>query len=138
MKKLIIIIFVINLMLVVIFQSFFSVNANFINQKNCTVLENNYKDYRNCIIKTSEEAVDGRAYLFPGYLFPRNVKRAFGVLFAGEYIAGNISFNGDKYYYNWETAYIFSFNGYIHNHYDGHWEVFDMDGIAKFVRVYYS
>jgi hypothetical protein len=101
-----------------------------------------YKDYKNCRIKTSEDAVDGDAYLFPGFLKAlmgvANVKRACGVLIALQYITGHINFDNDTYYGNWNKAFIFWFNGNFEIYSEKAYRVFELDGTAKFVRVYYE
>jgi hypothetical protein len=101
-----------------------------------------YKDYKNCNIKTSKEGVDGDAYLFPGFLKAlmgvANVKRACGVLIALQYITGHINFDNDSYYGNWNKAFVFWFNGNFEIYSEKAYRVFELDGTAKFVRVYYS
>jgi len=146
MKKVLLLLIIINLIVITFFQSILSASIIYIGEEKDNLLDNDYKNYFNCIIRTDECAVDGRAFLFPGYLFSwlgphepgANVKRASGMLIAEEYIMGYISFNDDKYYGNWEIAYVFSFNGHFDNYYDRAYKVFEMNGTAKFVRVYYS
>lgn len=143
MKKVLLSLVIINLIFITFFQSILSARMICINEENDNLLDNNYKNYFNCIIRTDECAVDGRAFLFPGYLFSwlgpgANVKRASGMLIAEEYIMGYISFNDDKYYGDWESAYVVSFTGYFNNGYDRAYKVFEMNGTAKFARIYYS
>jgi len=148
MKKVVLLIIVIGLILVTIFQSVLSANEIFVNEERDKSTGNSYNDYRNCTIKTHGN-VDGRAILFPGYWFSLswfdsnpgvNVKRASGILFGdGSHFTNLIYFNGDHYYIDWIKAYVFSFTGYFSNYWDiPGVHVFDMNGRAEFVRVYYS
>jgi len=145
MKKVVMPIIIISLILVIIFQSVLSANAIFINKEKDKLIENNYKDYRNCKISTKHDNIVGRAFLFPGFLSSGwwsgsyvNVKRASGILIEGDSdwtVA--IFFNDDHYYNNWVKAYVFSFTGYFSNKKNFLMEnVFEINGTAKFVRVY--
>jgi hypothetical protein len=106
-----------------------------------------YKDYKDCSIR-AKEGVDGKAFLFPGFFssWPESdsngidVERAFGILIRVHVICPcyGIYFNNDYYYSNWTKAYVFSFTGYFYNYFYGPWRIFEIDGTAKFVRVYYS
>ena len=105
--------------------------------------DSDYKDYWNCRIKAHKDGTDGKAFLFPGFFssWPLgiDVKRAFGVLKNGCDIYSafcEIYFNNDLYRMNWTKAYVFSFTGYFSNYYDGPWRIFEIDGTAKFVRVF--
>lgn len=149
MKKVLLPIIIISLVLVTIFQSVLSANAIFINEEKGKVTENNYKDYRNCTIRTKHGSVDGRAVLFPGFWSSGwwsasgpgvDVKGAFGILIGeGSHWTNLIYFNDDHYYIDWIKAYVFSFNGYFSNEvYLPYGAVFEIDGTAKFVRVYYT
>jgi len=143
MKKVLLTFIILCLILVTIPQFVLSERAILINEEMDKSLNNNHKDYFNCYIKTSKEGVDGDAYLFPGYFIScfghgANVKRACGVLIALQYITGYIIFNNDSYYGNWKIAFIFLFDGNFENYFEKAYRVFDMNGTAKFVRVYYS
>jgi hypothetical protein len=144
MNKVLFSIIIISLLLVTLLQSVRSANEVFLDgQKDKVAGYPTHKDYFNCKIKTYEFGVDGRAFLFPGclkaFMGGGNIKRASGILIAFEHIMGEISFNDDEYNGDWIRAYIFSFNGYFRNYMDRVWQVFNMDGTAKFARViYYS
>ena len=131
-------------MLGTMFQSVLSANELFLDEeKDKLTGVITHKDYFNCNIKTSKEGVDGDAYLFPGFFISifglgANVNRGCGVLIALQYIAGHINFNNDSYYGNWKIAFVFGFNGDFENYSEKAYRLFDMNGTAKFVRVYYS
>jgi hypothetical protein len=55
----------------------------------------------------------------------------------GELIINHVYFNNDKYLANWSYAYVFWFSGYFSNYFDKAYPVFEIDGTAKFARVYY-
>jgi hypothetical protein len=148
MKKGLIVFISISLMLITFLPSFLSVDGRYIQTKADGVLHAGFMDYYNCKIQTSKGAVDGKAFLFPGF-FPSwpgedstgvTVKRALGILIRD----GNpcpdygLHFNNDFYYTNWSTAYIVLFNGYFYNNFYGPWRLFEIDGTAKFVRVYFT
>jgi hypothetical protein len=145
MKKAILYIIIISLIFVIIFQSVLSANAIFINDDKSKLQENNYKDYWNCTIK-AKEGIEGKAFLFPGFFssWPGSdsagvdVKRAFGILIRDNEPCPlyGIYFNNDYYYANWTKAYVFSFTGYFYNYFDGPWRIFEINGTAKFVRIY--
>jgi len=145
MKKAILYIIIISLIFVIIFQSVLSANAIFINDDKSKLQENNYKDYWNCTIK-AKEGIEGKAFLFPGFFssWPGSdsagvdVKRAFGILIRDNEPCPlyGIYFNNDYYYTNWTKAYVFSFTGYFYNYFDGPWRIFEINGTAKFVRIY--
>ena len=145
MKKLLLLIIIISFILVIIFQSVLLANAIFIIDDNSKLQENNYKDYWNCTLKT-KDGVDGKAFLFPGFFssWPgsdsagEDVKKAFGILIRDNESSPSygIYFNNDYYYTNWTKAYVFSFTGYFYNYFYGPLRLFEIDGTAKFVRVY--
>lgn len=143
MKRVLLTLITLCLILVTIPQPVLSERAILINEGINKPLNNNHKDYFNCNIKTSKEGVDGDAYLFPGFFIScfgpgASVKRACGVLIALQYITGHINFNNDSYYGNWKIAFIFWFDGNFENYSEEAYRLFDMNGTAKFVRVYYS
>jgi len=143
MKKVLLTFIILCLILGTIPQFVLSERAISINEGIYKSSINNHKDYFNCNIKTSKEGVDGDAYLFPGYFISCtlpgvNVKRACGVLISLQYITGHINFNNDSYYGNWNIAFVFWFDGNFENYFEKAYRIFDMNGTARFVRVYYS
>ena len=93
-------------------------------------------------------AVDGKAFLFPGFYssWPGKdstgvtVKRALGILIRDGSSCPDygLYFNNDFYYTNWSSVYIVLFNGYFYNTFYGPWRLFEIDGAVKFVRVYFT
>jgi hypothetical protein len=148
MKKIVLLLIIFSLILVLLFQTVLSIHAVFITEETDKVTENNYKDYRNCTIKTNQGSVDGNAFLFPGWgssgwWSPSgpglDVNGAFGILSGdGSDWTNLIYFNDDHYYKDWKLAYVFSFTGYFSNErYPPYGPVFNIDGTAQFVRVYF-
>jgi hypothetical protein len=145
MKKVILYIIIISLILIFIFQSILSANAIFINDDKSKLQEKNYKDYWNCTIKAIE-GVEGKAFLFPRFFssWPGSdsagvdVNRAFGILIRDYEPCPlyGIYFNNDYYYTNWTKAFVFSFTGDFYNYFYGPWRLFEINGTAKFVRIY--
>ena len=115
--------------------------ADFINGEDFKLSRLGYKNYFNCKIRTSD-AIDGRVLLFPGFSLSfmggANVKIAFGILIAYDYVAGCIHFNNDKYKGDFNYAIIFLFNGFFKNYFYKPWPVIDINGTAKFARVCYN
>ena len=135
-------------MLVTIFQSVPSANAVFINEEKDKVTAYNYKDYIACTIKSESGSVSGRAFLFPGFCFSGwwfdsghgvYVVGASGILIGVDSDwSGVIYFNDDHYWNDGIRAYVISFFGYFSNQKNFLLEnVFEINGIALFVRVYY-
>lgn len=150
MKKVLLLLIIIIFMFVPLFQSTYSVNALLMNQgSDIAAGRNNYKNYWNCTISSKNGNVDHRAFLFPGFWYSGTwsssgpgveVKRASGILIGdGTDFTYPIYFNDDHYYTNWKIAFVFSFTGYFSNYWDRPGvRVFEIQGTATFVRVYYS
>jgi len=140
MRKVLVSILVISLVSIPFFNSVNSSNTICNNRDSEKLLGRNFKDYRNCRIRNTQDVVDGIAYLFPGYFSGGggNVNRAFGILASREAIMlFRLYFNEDYYFSNWSFAIIFSFDGYFQNFWEGPYRIFEIDGTAKFVRLYF-
>ena len=148
MRKILLSIIFFNLMLISVFQSALSADAVYISQGRDNFIDGNYKDYRNCSITSKNGNVDRRACLFPGFWGSGpwsssgpgvDVKKASGILIGyGTDFTSPIYFDDDHYYTNWQIAFVFSFTGSFSNYWDRPGvSVFEINGTAKFVRVYY-
>jgi len=146
MKKTLFSIIITIILFTTILQSNIKVNAISKFKEDRKDIEIKYKDYSNCRIRTKDGEVDGKAFLFPGFIYSWpgsdsngvDVEKAIGVLIGdGSDWTNHIYFNDDQYYMNWKKAYIISFNGFFYNYFYSPWRVFEIDGTAKFVRLYY-
>ena len=138
MKKVLVSIIFISILSITLLNSVNSADTICITHDDERILGGNFKDYRDCRIRTPQGEVDGIAYLFPGYFSSDDtVERAFGILTARDAIMNCLFFDDDYYFSNWSFAIVFSFDGYFQNFWDGPYRIFEIDGTAKFVRVYF-
>jgi len=144
MKKVLLSIIMVNLMLATTFQAVFSANAVSISDKKDGIPKLKYKDYRNCtVISEGYWGVDGTAILFPGWRDSQGneteVIGASGILIDGGncMLTSELYIVNDGYWGKW-IAFVYSFTGSFgniaHVYVDN---VFFINGIASFVRIYY-
>jgi hypothetical protein len=67
MKKSLVVSLIISVMLITFLPSILSVDGRGKNREADGVLHPGFSDYDNCQIQTSKGAVDGKAFLFPGF-----------------------------------------------------------------------
>ena len=106
-----------------------------------------HKDYYNCrIYSECYNGVSGHAFLFPGYFksddYPIKVKNASGILVHGQLIFFTDSLIINGHWWNpefWNFAIVIGYTGILRHGSHMHGGiVFDINGYAAFVRIYYE